>query len=70
MNSLFLLRNICVVLVYFYFFFVYFGGSVCLCMERYSGIQAMEGVQGESEGEWVASGEETGLEGGLHLHFI
>ncbi|XP_073028768.1 zinc finger CCCH domain-containing protein 32-like isoform X2 [Primulina eburnea] len=31
-------------------------------MERYSGIQAMEGVLGESVGEWVAPGGETGLE--------
>ncbi|XP_073308210.1 zinc finger CCCH domain-containing protein 32-like isoform X2 [Primulina huaijiensis] len=31
-------------------------------MERYSGIQAMEGVPGESIGEWVAPGGETGLE--------
>ncbi|XP_075487222.1 zinc finger CCCH domain-containing protein 58-like [Primulina tabacum] len=31
-------------------------------MERYSGIQAMEGVPGESVGEWVAPGGETGLE--------
>ncbi|XP_075476757.1 zinc finger CCCH domain-containing protein 32-like isoform X2 [Primulina tabacum] len=31
-------------------------------MERYSGIQAMEGVPEESVGEWVAPGGETGLE--------